>query len=406
MWLAIAWRNLWRQPVRTILSIASIAFTTALLVFALSFQFGVYAALKSNVLRLFDGFAELRPHGYGADPDFRKTLPDPQRLAADLREIAGIGAAAPRIITFAILAHGKRSFGAAVIGVDPASEPHVSTLARTVRRGRYLAPRDSDAAVIGDALARNLALSPGDRVTLLGSGFDGSVAADVLHVVGTFHSGMSDLDRQTLEMPLTRAQETFVLGERVNVIAVSGETLADVNAALPAIQRVAARHGAEVADWETLEPSLRDAIALDITTGILLYAGLVVVVVFIILNTLFMSVLERTREFGILLALGIRPGQVGMMVWLELITLALAGTGLGIAMGAAITAWFEARGIAYSGAESVLAQFGLPERLYPALSPATALAGPAVILISIIIAGIVPYLHVLRLQPASAMRAN
>ena len=303
---------------RTLLSAASIAFAAALLVFALSFQFGVYAAMKSNVLRLFDGFAQLRPHGYGDDPDFHKTLADPQGLAADLRAIRGIGATAPRIITFAILAHGRRTLGAAVIGVDPTNESRVSTLASTVRVGRYLRPSDDDATVLGDGLARDLGVSIGDRVTLLGSAADGSVAADVLRTVGIFHSGVEDVDRQLLEITLTRAQSTFSVGNRANVIAVSGATLADVNAALPRMADIAARHGAEVADWTVLEPSLRDSITLDITVGVLLYAALVVVVAFIIFNTLLMSVLERTREFGMLLALGMSPSRVGAMVWLEL----------------------------------------------------------------------------------------
>jgi putative ABC transport system permease protein len=401
----LAWRNLWRQPQRTILSILSIAFTAALLVFVLSFQIGVYSLMKTNVLRIFDGFAQLQAEGYAVDPDMHKTIARPELLAASLRTIDGIDAAAPRVMTFAILAHGNRSFGSAVIGVDPATEPLVSTLARTVHAGRYLEPDDSDAAVIGDGLARDLGLSVGDKVTLLGSGLDGSVAADVLHVVGIFHSGMGDLDRQMLEMPLARAQETFALGDRANTIAIAGPTLSSVDSALPDVSKLARRHGVGVADWVALEPSLNDTITLKIITSALMFATLVAVVVFIILNTLLMSVLERTREFGVLLALGMRPGTVGRMVWLELIMLALAGAILGIALGGAVTLWFEHTGISYAAFSTILAQLGLPDRLYPVLSLESVLIGPGAILVSIMIAGLVPYLHVYRLQAATAMRA-
>lgn len=402
---ALAWRNLWRQPQRTILSVISIAFTAALLVFMLSFQVGVYSVMKANLLRIFDGFAELQAQGYLADPDMHKTIAKPELLAADLRTIDGVDAASPRIMTFAILAHGNRSFGAAVIGVDPANEPRVSSLPATVRTGRYLRPGDSDAAIIGDGLARDLSISLGEKVTILGSALDGSVAADVLRVVGIFHSGMGDLDRQMLQMPLARAQATFDLGDRANTVAMAGPTLSGVDDALPRIARVAVKRGVTLADWEMLEPSLEDTITLKIITAGLMYATLVVVVVFIILNSLLMSVLERTREFGMLLALGMRPRLVGGMVWLELITLALVGNALGIAIGGAITLWFVHHGITYPGLENVLSQFGLPGRLYPTLSWETTLAGPGAIFLSIFAAGLVPYLHVQRLEAASAMRA-
>ena len=404
MLAGLAWRNLWRQPQRTILSILSIALTSALLIFVLSFQIGVYSLMKTNVLRIFDGFAQLQANGYASDPDMRKTIARPETLAADLRTIGGIDAAAPRVMTFAILAHGNRSFGSAVIGVDPANEPLVSTLAHAVHIGRYLGPGDSDAAVIGDGLARDLGLKLGDSVTLLGSGFDGSVAADVLHVVGIFHSGM-DIDRQMLQMPLARAQETFALGDRANTVALAGPSLSSVNSALPNVTNLARHHGVDVADWVALEPSLNDTITLKIITSALMFAALVAVVVFIILNTLLMSVLERTHEFGVLLALGMRPGSVGRMVWIELFMLALIGAALGIGLGVAITLWFEHQGISYAGFSSVLAQLALPDRLYPALSFESVAIGPGAILISIIIAGLVPYLHVYRLQAAAAMRA-
>jgi ABC-type lipoprotein release transport system permease subunit len=274
-----------------------------------------------------------------------------------------------------------------------------------VHEGRYLRATDNNAAIVGDILARDLRLSIGDRVTLLGSAFDGSIATDVLVVEGIFHSGMADIDRQMLFMPLTRAQETFGLGDRANTLALAGPTLSDVNRALPDITNLARRDRIDVADWEALEPSLKDTITLKIITSGLMYATLVVVVVFIILNTLLMSVLERTREFGMLLALGMRPRLVGGMVWIELILIALVGDGLGIAIGAAITLWFERHGITYPGLESLLAQFGLPGRLYPALSTETLFAGPGAIFMSIAIAGLVPYLHVRRLEAASALRS-
>ena len=215
--------------------------------------------------------------------------------------------------------------------------------------------------------------------------------ADVLRVAGVFHSGVPDLDRTILEMPLGRAQETFGMDGAANTIALGGASLSSVDRALPALRVAAAKSGVDLLDWQAL-----DTFAF--------YATLVLVVAFIILNTLLMSVLERTREFGMLMALGMRPGQIGAMVWLELIVLAVLGCAIGIAIGGGITLWLQTVGIDFSGLGPVLAQYGLPPRLYPALTPLTALAGPGAILIAILIGGVVPYLRVAGLTPALAMR--
>jgi putative ABC transport system permease protein len=132
--------------------------------------------------------------------------------------------------------------------------------------------------------------------------------------------------------------------------------------------------------------------------------SLVLVVAFIILNTLLMSVLERTREFGMLLALGMRPGQIGAMVWIELLALALIGCAIGVAIGGGVTLWLQSTGILFPIDPKLLASFGVPSRLYPSLSLFSALTGPGALVLAIAMGGLVPFLRVLRLTPALAMR--
>ena len=401
----LAWRNLWRRPQRTALSLLSITLVTALMVFMLSFQLAVYQLMKESTLRIFDGYAQLQPTGYADDPTLDRVIDNPDRIARQAITVNGVTTAAPRVNGFAILANGARSYGAAVIGVDPASEMKISSIASTIRTGRYLRASDSDSAILGDTLARNLGVGVGGKVTVLGSARDGSVAADVLTVAGVYHSGVADLDRSILEMPLARAQDTFGMTGQANTIALGGPTLGGVNAALPALQALARKTGGmSVRDWGAMEPALRAAILGKYVTSMVFYVTLVAVVAFIILNTLLMSVLERTREFGILLAVGMRPAQIGQVVWIELLGLALSGCALGLAIGGGATLWFQHRGISFAGMSAVLATMGLPSRLYPALTPLSALIGPLALLSAIAVGGLVPYLRVRRLTPALAMR--
>jgi ABC-type lipoprotein release transport system permease subunit len=381
------------------------AFAAALLVFMLSYQIGVYATMKESTLRIFDGYAQFQPEGYAADPGLDRTIARPEGLAESAVAVPGVSTAAPRVSSIAILAHGERSFGAEVIGVDPAREQRLSSIASMIRDGRYLEPADRDAAVLGASLARNLQLAVGGTVTLLGAARDGAVAADVLRVVGIYRSGIPEFDRSILEMPLSRAQDTFGMTGRSSTIALGGPSLGAVNGALPALRTLARGRGVTLLDWGALEPAMKDALALKYATSTLFYLTLVAIVAFIILNTLLMSVLERTREFGMLLAVGMRPRLIGRMVWFELLALAIVGCSMGLAVGAGVTLWFESRGIVFSGLTDLLAQFGLPPRLYPTLTPLSALIGPGAILLAVTIGGIVPYVRVAHLTPATAMRA-
>lgn len=400
---SLAWRNIWRQPTRTALSMVGMAFASMLLVFMMSFQFGSYDIMKSSMLQISEGFGQFQAVGYKDDPEISKILTDPSAIITDITTIQGITAVTPRATGFVLLANGERSFAAAIVGVDPSTEPSVTTLSNLVKQGRSLNASDDNAVVLGEGLVRNLRLSLGDPVTMLGTGLDGSVAADVLTLVGVFNSGVPEIDRQIAQMPLARFNDSFLMEGGVHVVALSGANIVDVEARTVELREIAKKHGAVYLDWGEIQPAIKQAIALDLSTAMLMYVTLVVVVVFIILNTLYMSVLERTREFGVLLAVGMKPGQIGRMVWLEMIFLSFVGTGIGILLGILLTSYFQSVGIAFEGLDEIYAQWGLPSRFYPYMTPFRVLAGPGAIVASIAVLGIIPYRRVMMLKPVTAM---
>jgi len=399
---SLAWRNIWRQPIRTSLSVGGMAFASILLVFMLSFQFGAYDTMKSSMLQINEGFGQFQVEGYKDDPEISKAIKDPVALLEDLQGVDVITASTARSNGFVLLASGERSFAAAVIGIDPENEPKITTLSTLIHEGRALTPEDSGAIIVGDGLARNLRLTIGDNVTMLGSGTDGSVAADVLEVVGIFKTGMPEIDRQIAQMPLQRFDEAFLMEGSANMVAIKGDFY-NIDNSTPLFREIATEHGLVYLDWGEINPGIKSAIALALTTGMLMYVTLVVVVVFIILNTLYMSVLERTREFGMLMALGMKPGQIGRLVWVEMIFLSLLGTGVGIVLGVAVTGYVQSVGISFEGMDEMLAMWGLPSRMYPNMTPFRVLVGPGAIVASITLLGIIPYRRTLGLEPVSAM---
>ena len=401
---SLAWRNIWRQKTRTFLSILGMAFASVLLVFMLSFQFGAYDTMKSSMLKISEGFGQFQVAGYKDDPEISSAITNPADLIADLEALDAVTAVTARSTGFTLLANGERSFAAAIVGIDPMNEPNVTTLSTLVSEGRSLTSGDTNAILIGDGLARNLRLKLGERVTMLGTGMDGSVAADVLEVVGIFKTGVSEIDRQIAQMPLARFDDAFLMEGAVNTVAINGDFY-EIEGLTPKLRQIAARYGLVYLDWGEINPAVKSAIALDMSTAILMYVTLVVVVVFIILNTLYMSVLERTREFGMLLALGMRPAQIGRLVWAEMIFLSLLGAGIGIVLGVGLTAYVQSVGISIEGLDEIYAQWGLPSRFYPYMTPFRVLVGPGAIVGAISLLGIIPYRRTLGLEPVSAMAA-
>ena len=404
--LRLAWRNLWRQPRRTWLTTGAMVFCNVLLVFMISLQFGMYRLMIENSLQAFTGHMQVQARGYNDDKKMRQTVPDITALASKLRTELDSDEVAARATAFALASSEDRSYGIAVFGVQPQFEPRVSSIPGLVREGRYLESNDAAEVVIGKVLARNLRVAVGDELTLLGSGKDGSFAAVIANVVGIFDSGVADLDRTIAEMPLGLFQDVFYMRGSGHEVVVNAPRLGQVTELK---QRVAGLLPAEqdlvVQDWDALLPGLKQAIQADISSAVFMYAVLVILVAFSVLNTQLMSVLERTHEFGIVLSLGLRPGRLGRLVILETAMMGAMGLILGALIGGAVTAWLGMQGFTMPGMDEMGAKFNLPSRLHPEVTIASLLSGPAVVFLFSLLASTYPALRIRRLHPVEAMRS-
>ena len=406
MLLRLAWRNLWRHSRRTWLTASAIAFATTLLVFMITLQLGAYDMMIDVSLRVFTGQMQVQREGYKEKPQMRSTVPDAEALAARLRQATALEGVAVRAQGFALASSAARSYGVPVVGVEPAYETKVSTLAHLVKEGRYLSAVDAQEVVLGSALARNLKVKPGDELTLLGSGKDGSIAATIIPVVGIFASGNPDLDRHLVQMPLKTFQEVFSMGRDAHVIVVSGPSYESIPQTKAAVQaQLAPGSGLVVLDWEQLIPGLRQLIQTDMVQNWITYIALILIVTLSIMNTFLMSVLERTREFGIMLALGCSPRQIGAVVLLESVFLTGLGLAIGMAIGGGIAVYLHFTGFTFPGMEELYGQYGLPGVIHPKLSIAGFTLGPVVIFVFTMLAAIYPALRIRKLQPVEAIHA-
>jgi ABC-type lipoprotein release transport system permease subunit len=407
MLTALAFRNLWRNRRRTLLTLSAMFVSAALLILALGVFSGMIDDMLATTTRLYHGHLVIASSGYHAHRELHAHMTE---STVDLPVLAGVFeqvGRAPRLRAFGLLSREMSSQPVEILGVDPVREPLVTNLHEQLVAGRYLRPGEDGVVVIGSGLAKKLGVKLGSEVVVVTQAADGSIGNDLLRVCGIFSTGDSRHDGRLVIAPLPWLQRLLVLEGRIHEIAMAiNEPLlafaaADrLNDGLPA--------GIEARDWGDLLPEMRDAIAaFDVSRMI------VVVILYLatglgILNTCFMSVMERTREFGLLLAAGMRPWGIRRLVLLETLFLALLGSAIGLLGGLLLTWYMQAFGIDLSGSITPVTYAGstiLP-RLRAVFDPANFLV-PILMLIAVALAaGFLPANRAARLDPVAALRES
>jgi ABC-type lipoprotein release transport system permease subunit len=334
-------------------------------------------------------------------------VPDPAAIGKILDRAPGVEAYTYRATAFSMIASSERTVGAIVVGVDPEREARVSTLETIVREGSYLSKGDDDGALVGELLARNLKVGLGDELTLMGQGRDGSVAATLLTVKGIYKSGLAEFDRSSIQIDLKNFQEVFSMRGAVHEVVAIGESLEVLPAMKQSVEAgiasVAPESPLVVLDWKDLAPGLYEAIWMNIVSRMIFYLILVAVVASSISSTFLMAFFERTREFGVMMAVGTSPRRLTKVLLLESINITLVGIATGIALGAAITLYYQAHGVDLSASEEIMNQFGLSGRIYPRLSLISISAGPALVFVITSLAALYPALKIRGLRPVEAL---
>jgi ABC-type lipoprotein release transport system permease subunit len=404
--LRMAWRNLWRHKRRTWLTVGAMIFSNLLLVFLISLQFGSYRMMIDNTLKSYTGHIQIQQLNYNDEPKIRNSFAAIIELAQDIRKRLGSDKVAARGVAFAMTSSEQRSYGLQIIGVEPDYEPNVSTLPGLIRKGEYFSDINAAEIIIGSVLARNLRVDIGDELTLLGSGRDGSFAAGVVIVTGIFESGMNDIDRSMAQLPLAYFQSLFSMHGQGHNIVINADDLPLVGALQLQLRHfIKDRDELAILHWNDLQPGLQQAIKADLVSAWFMYAVLIVLVAFSVLNTQLMSVLERTREFGTMMALGVKPIRLGSLIISETFIMSSLGLIIGAGLGTVLAYYLSIVGFSFPGMAEMAGKFNLPDRMYPSLSLLSILLGPGIIFLCSLLASLYPALRLFFLDPVDAMRA-
>lgn len=403
LFVLVAWRNLWRNKRRTWLSVGGIAFSLFLVVTGMAFQTGTYDDMINLGARLGHSHIQVQHPDYLDNPRVKNTFYDALGTSRSISQIPDVAGVAMRTESFALISVGERSYGAMVVGVEANKEPSVSDFPSLLIEGTYLS--DVGHAYIGSALARNLSAAVGDEIVILGTGKTGNLAPMLLTIGGIFTTGITDVDRSYVQVRIEAFQEAFEFGDEIHRLLVAVSDLVHINAVVADIRRVVS-DDVVVHDWETLMPEIRQGIDLDKIGAQFVYWMLLAVVLLSIVNTFVMTVFERSREFGMLVAVGMRPRQIIGMVVIESIALWIVGSIVGLLVCLAVvipTSWV---GVPMPAAATEISMGGMqiPTHIYPGLDASTLLTAPLVLGVGTVLGAMLPALRIRTLKPVEALR--
>ena len=405
--LRIAWRNLWRNRRRTALALSAIGLSVVLVLAYDSILRAYGDWMVETVTGPMLGHVQVHAPHWREDRGMERTLAGASALLRVVRRDAEVADATARVYAPALAALSEEGFAVVVIGLDPAAESAPMRLLAAARE-----PLAEHRVLVGRPLAELMGLHEGSVIALVGQGADGSLANDLFTVAGLVDTPVDLVNRQGILMALEEAQELFGMRDEVHEIMVhartpsTAATLAARLAVLPGLQ------GAEVLDWESLAPEMVTLIALVRVAWVFVLGLVLVAAAAGVANTMLMATFERTRELGMFLALGSRPGRVVAMVMAEAAALGLTGAAMGGALGVALVAVAHHYGVDYAaltgGGPSEISFAGMrwSLRLYPSLAVVDVARVLVAVVLTSVLAAAWPALRAARLEPAQALRAS
>ncbi len=404
-WLRLAFGNLRVNRRRTAITLLSVAVGVGGLVFLWAFIDGINAQMINNMTGYVTGDLKVHQRGFHDDREMNIALAERWNLTEEVSAVAGVAATTPRVTSHALASREDQSRALQVMGVDSATESRVTRLDRSIVRGRYL--ERGNEILVGVDAAGALDVSPGDELVLVVQASDGSIGADRFEVVGVFETGIKRIDGFVAQMPLAAAQSLYAFQGRFTEIAARVQDADRLDEVVGTVGNQLRDRNVEVLGWPALMPSLVQMVAFHDAVAYIVIFVVFVVVAAGIVNTILMSVLERGREFGVMMALGTPSSRIVWLVLLETTVLAGLGYLLGLVLGLSVTGYFSSNGLDFSAYIKAMDTMpGLSGIVYPTIE-AQRLVVIGIVVVSVaLLAAALPAWNAGRNSPLEAMGAR
>lgn len=401
----LAWRNLWRNRRRTLITVLAVVFATWLSIVMRGFQLGTYEQNISWALNLFSGYLQLQHPDFMDKQSLHNSFRFTDAMRSKLENDTRVSAFAPRIYADGLISRGEKSLGSAIFGMDPKLEAKVIRFKAKINSGRMIRSRDGGEIVVGNKLLQNLNAAVGDTVVILSQGYDGALGNMKYRIVGTVKTGMQDFDRAGVFMGIDDLSQLVSMPGKISVVAIALHDLREVAPVTEDLNASLDTSQVRALTWEEVMPELKQGIQLDNYSGMLMLAILIIVVAFGILNTVLMSVTERFREFGILLAVGMPQKQLVALVFIETMYITVMGILLGNLLALGVNWYFAANPIMFTGDMAAMyEEYGFLPEMHSIVLPSSFFNTSLSVIILSLLAALYPLYRVLKLEPLKGIR--
>lgn len=411
MYNLIAWRNIWRNPRRTIVILLAVIIGVWSMIVIGSLMRGMESEMIRTAISNLTGSIQIHQKDYRDDPVVENSLEAMEKIDRSLQTVLGPdGLWTKRVRVNAVASNARYSGGVTLVGIEPEKEKKISFIGRAVTRGRYLTGKDRNKILVGRAFLKKFNTKIGNKLILMSQDTENEISSKAFRIVGSFKADSEGVEKQFVFVPLPQAAAMLKLNGSVSEISILLPKL-DITGAEEI--RVAKKLTAAIADdtvrvepWQDLLPMMKAYLEMS---GFFLYIWYAVVFLamgFGIVNTTLMAIFERMREFGLMKALGMRPFQVIKGVVTETIFLLVLGISIGTALGYLSVAAVSRNGIDLTALAAGAEMWGIPRKLYPEIWGQDVLVAGLVVLILGVLVSLYPAVKAARFTPIQAMAKN
>ena len=404
MWLIkLAWKNIWRNKSRSLITMAAIFFAVLLSVVTSSFQDGIFDNLIKNMVSFYSGYIQVHKKGYWNEQILDNSFQSSGSIERVALSEQNVSAITPRLESFALASSEDITKGCLVVGISASEENKITGLKEKLTEGNYLEENDK-AILLSEGLAKRLQLTLYDTIILIGQGYHGATAAGKYRIKGILKFGSPDLNDKALFMPLPLAQDFYgAYGQLTSYVLAlnTNNELKETAASL----RSKISNEYEVMTWEDMMPDVVQHIRTDTASSKIIQGILYMLISFGIFGTLMMMMAERKFEMGMLVAIGMKKSKLILLLLSESVLTVVAGCFLGILVSIPVVWYMNKHPLRITGEMAkIYERFGF-EAIFPASTEAIHFLSQGLIVLAIgLLLSLYPVSKVIRLKPVNAIR--
>ena len=406
MLILIAWRNIWRNKRRTLITAGSVFFAIILAVIMRSATDGAYEGMINNVVSFSSGYIQLHQNGYWEERSVENTMKVNQSLLSEIEKENGVQFCTPRLESFALASANLKTKGIAFIGIDPDKERPAAKIDEKIRSGNYFNNANDDGIIIGEGVADYYKVKVGDSLVFISQGYHASSAAAVFPIRGIVSLGSPQLNNNLAYLTLNNARRFLSADSLCTSISIYLKDVNALNDVATSLRTKYQTRGIEVMTWKEMMPEVDQFIVADRSGHFIVIGILYLVISFGLYGTVLMMTYERRHEFGILVSIGMKKRLLMAIVFLETMFVAFFGAVIGMLSSFLLLLFFHYNSIQFTGQlKEVYQEFGMDAVLGLSLSPSIFYYQALTVFVLAFAASVYPGLKILRLKPLEAMRS-